>query len=73
MRALEAIEIAAPQASEADPLQGAANWLAQAHGQFSPLILSASLMIGYNRAQRLHDAALSAQPGAQKNGGSDAD
>lgn len=56
---------AASQASEADPLQGAANWLAQAHGQFSPLSLSASLMIGYNRARRLYDAALSAQQDVQ--------
>ena len=42
----------------ADPLQGAANWLAEAHGQFSPVVLSGCLMIGYNRAKRLHDAAL---------------
>jgi hypothetical protein len=57
---------AAPQASEADPLQGAANWLVQALTKPSPTAISACLMIGYNRAQRLYDAALSAQPGAQK-------
>lgn len=45
----------------ADPLQGAANWLAEAHGQFSPVVLSGCLMIGYNRAKRLHDAALAAR------------
>ena len=57
----------APQAADsvqedaADPLQGAANWLAEAHGQFSPVVLSGCLMIGYNRAKRLHDAALAAR------------
>ncbi len=65
---------AAPQASEADPLQGAADWLMRA---FEPPLsasdLARQLVIGYNRATRLRDAALSAQPGAQKNGGSDAD
>ena len=45
----------------ADPLQGAANWLAEAHGQFSPVVLSGCLMIGYNRAKRLHDAAIAAR------------
>ena len=45
----------------ADPLQGAANWLAEAHGQFSPIMLAGCLMIGYNRAKRLHDAALAAR------------
>lgn len=47
----------APKASEADPLQGAADWLVNAQEKFGPLDLSASLMIGYNRAQRLYDAA----------------
>ena len=50
----------------ADPLQGAANWLAEAHGQFSPIMLAGCLMIGYTRAKRLHDAALA----ARKQGGS---
>ena len=49
------------QEDAADPLQGAANWLAEAHGQFSPVVLSGCLMIGYNRAKRLHDAALTAR------------
>jgi len=49
------------QEDAADPLQGAANWLAEAHGQFSPVILSGCLMIGYNRAKRLHDAAIAAR------------
>ena len=43
---------------DADPLQGAANWLAQAHGQFCVAVLQGSLMIGYNRAKRLYDAAM---------------
>jgi hypothetical protein len=58
---------AAPQASEADPLQGAADWLMRA---FEPPLsasdLARQLVIGYNRATRLRDAALSAQPGKQK-------
>ena len=49
--------------SEQDPLQGAANWLAQAHGQFCVSVLQGCLMIGHNRAKRLHDAALAAQGG----------
>lgn len=65
---------AAPQASEADPLQGAADWLMRA---FEPPLsasdLARQLVIGYNRATRLRDAALSAQPGAQRTGGSDAE
>lgn len=52
---------AAGDALEVDPLQGAANWLVQAHSQPCPTVLSACLMIGYNRAQRLYDAALAAQ------------
>lgn len=50
-------------AREVDPLQGAANWLVQAHGRPSPTVLCRCLMIGYNRAQRLYDAALVAQQG----------
>lgn len=45
----------------ADPLQGAANWLAEAHGQFCVAVLQGCLMIGYNRAKRLHDAAIAAR------------
>lgn len=58
--------IAAPAAGDArevDPLQGAANWLVQAHSQPCPTVLSACLIIGYNRAQRLYDAAIAAQQG----------
>ena len=51
--------------SEQDPLQGAANWLAQAHGMFCTAVLQSCLMIGYNRAKRLHDAALAAQGGKE--------
>lgn len=54
---------AAGDAREVDPLQGAANWLVQAHGRPSPTVLCRCLMIGYNRAQRLYDAALVAQQG----------
>ena len=50
-----------PAAQDADPLQGAANWLAQAHGQFCVAVLQGCLMIGYNRAKRLHDAAIAAR------------
>ena len=46
---------------DADPLQGAANWLAEAHGQFCVAVLQGCLMIGYNRAKRLHDAAIAAR------------
>ena len=46
---------------DADPLQGAANWLAQAHGQFCVAVLQGCLMIGYNRAKRLHDASIAAR------------
>lgn len=71
----EAVAVyAAPQASEADPLQGAADWLMRA---FEPPLsasdLARQLVIGYNRATRLRDAALSAQPGAQRTGGCDAE
>ncbi len=52
-----------PAAQDADPLQGAANWLAQAHGQFCVAVLQGCLMIGYNRAKRLHDAAIAARQG----------
>ncbi|OZI38997.1 hypothetical protein CEG14_05530 [Bordetella genomosp. 1] len=54
---------AAGDAREVDPLQGAANWLVQAHSQPCPTVLSACLMIGYNRAQRLYDAAIAAEQG----------
>lgn len=56
-------EDAAGDARECDPLQGAANWLVQAHGRPSPTVLCRCLMIGYNRAQRLYDAAIAAQQG----------
>lgn len=47
--------------ADVDPLQGAANWLAEAHGQFCVAVLQWRLMIGYNRAKRLHDAAIAAR------------
>ena len=49
------------QEDAADPLQGAANWLAEAHGQFCVAVLQGCLMIGYNRAKRLHDVAIAAR------------
>lgn len=50
-----------------DPLQGAANWLVQTHcPALSPTDLAGRLTIGHNRAKRLYDAALAAQPGPQK-------
>ena len=60
-RCVEKDQADSVQEDAADPLQGAANWLAEAHGQFSPVVLSGCLMIGYNRAKRLHDAALAAR------------
>ena len=41
----------------ADPLQGAATWLVQAHSGLETSTLAGKLSIGYNRAKRLHDAA----------------
>lgn len=40
----------------ADPLQGAANWLVEAHPGIETSALAGKLSIGYNRAKRLHDA-----------------
>ncbi|CAB3928207.1 hypothetical protein LMG26858_06174 [Achromobacter anxifer] len=61
-----AAKVTAPAAGDAravDPLQGAADWLVQAHSQSGPTVLSACLMIGYNRAQRLYDAAIADRQG----------
>ncbi|WP_343734595.1 hypothetical protein [Acidovorax sp.] len=41
----------------ADPLQGAANWLVEAHSGLETSTLARKLSIGYNRAKRLYDAA----------------
>ena len=49
--------------SEQDPLQGAADWLVTAHAELTASTLAGKLSIGYNRAKRLHDAALDAQGG----------
>ena len=45
---------------DADPLQGAANWLVKAHSGLGTRMLARKLSIGYNRAKRLHDAAIAA-------------
>lgn len=47
----------APVAEDADPLQGAANWLVTSHATTSATELGSRLCIGYNRAERLFDAA----------------
>jgi len=49
--------VAPVAAVDADPLQGAANWLVQAHPGLEVPILAGKLSIGYNRAKRLYDAA----------------
>ena len=46
---------------DADPLQGAANWLVKAHSGLETSTLAGKLSIGYNRAKRLHDAAIAAR------------
>ena len=46
---------------DADPLQGAANWLIKAHSGLGTRMLARKLSIGYNRAKRLHDAAIAAR------------
>ncbi|QDJ57288.1 hypothetical protein [Bordetella hinzii] len=64
MRRVAPVAAQAPVANrDVDPLQGAADWLVQAHGRPSPTVLCRCLMIGYNRAQRLYDAAIAAQQG----------
>ena len=47
----------APVAEDADPLQGAANWLVTSHATTSATELGSRLCIGYNRAERLFNAA----------------
>ena len=47
----------APVAEDADPLQGAANWLVTSHATTSATELGGRLCIGYNRAERLFNAA----------------
>jgi len=65
----EDILYAAPQpavaawAVDADPLQGAANWLNEVLVNCNVRDIQHHLFIGYNRAKRLHDAALAAQRG----------
>jgi hypothetical protein len=51
----------ASRAGEADPLQGAADWLKSAIVGVTVGDLQQNLLIGYNRAKRLFDAALSRQ------------
>ncbi len=45
---------------DADPLQGAANWLVQAIVSCSAIDIARQLLIGHNRATRLFDAATQA-------------
>ena len=53
--------LAQPEQEAADPLQGAVNWLREAHGQyFCVATVQRTLCIGYNRAKRLCETAIEA-------------
>lgn len=56
-----AAPVAAQEADDSDPLQGAANWLVNALANPRPIEIAARLLIGYNRAERLFDAAIAQQ------------
>ena len=56
-----AAPVAAQKADDADPLQGAADWLVKALAKPRPTEIAARLLIGYNRAERLFDAAIAQQ------------
>jgi len=58
---LYAAPVAAQEADDADPLQGAANLLVNALAKPRPTEIAARLLIGYNRAERLFDAAIAQQ------------
>lgn len=51
------------QESQGDPLQGAVTWLMEAAPGLNGEHIAGRLMIGFNRASRLRDAALSASRG----------
>ena len=53
--------VAAQKANDADPLQGAADWLVKSLAKPRPSEIAARLLIGYNRAERLFDAAIAQQ------------
>ncbi|GAA0493452.1 hypothetical protein GCM10009097_06610 [Pigmentiphaga daeguensis] len=53
-------------ALRADPLQGAADWLVEALAKPRPTEIAARLLIGYNRASRLYDAAMQRTTGSEK-------
>ena len=53
--------VAAQHADDADPLQGAADWLVKALAKPRTTEIAARLLIGYNRAERLFDAAIAQQ------------
>ena len=63
----------APALSESDPLQGAATWLKQAVLKCDVSDLMDRLLIGYNRAGRLFDAAPNQTPTPAAQGLSDAE
>lgn len=59
----EAYAAGMADAREADPLQGAVDWICQADGEFFCVAtVQRTLRIGYNRAKRLCDNATSALP-----------
>lgn len=55
----------AQSAQDADPLQGAANWLVNSHASANAAELGGRLCVGYNRAERLFDAARAQQKGGE--------
>lgn len=60
----------APVAEDADPLQGAANWLVECGMASNPTGIGVRLCIGYNRAERLFSTARA--QAAQPEGGANA-
>src|SRR5690606_110693 len=53
--------VSAQKADDADPLQGAADWLGKALEKPRPTDIASRLLIGHNRAERLFDAAIAQQ------------
>ena len=54
------------QLEDVDPLQGAADWIFQAIVDCNAADIQSRLLIGYNRAKRLLDAARSRVEGGQE-------
>lgn len=54
-----------PDVAEVDPLQGAVDWLITAHSRLTVAYVQRTFIIGYNRAQRLYEAALAKHGGVR--------